>query len=380
MSEHYECPICGGADFSPVAAVSLGGWHAAGSALERRETPLPLGACETCGHVRMLYPYDDAFLAGIYGADPFVSTAEFANAGAATLAFCRDELGRAEGRMVDVGCGGGALLSALRESVAHERLLGLDFNRTLPDGLPFRACDLNALEAAGMPPEGPFGFIFCTHVLEHIVEPRPFLRALARWLRPDGHLLLEVPDFSWADPAAVHDVAMVCAQHIHYFTPDSLAALVRSCGLEIVRADPDLATRLLLRRRMDSRAAAAVRVHVDTMTARRRDIARHALDLLARDGAVGLWGIGAEFAQMRRDWPDLESALASGGIGLFDLLHAGRTVDGMELRSPAEISRHGGRVLILPANAIIRAKMRAAAEAGGWGDRVEDPWLRPLPR
>ncbi|HYE52142.1 MAG TPA: class I SAM-dependent methyltransferase [Azospirillaceae bacterium] len=366
------CPLCGGTAYDAVGQVPLGRWERDGDALARREAWLSLGRCTVCGHVRMLDDYTPALLDAIYGRDPFVSTAEFANAGAGTVDFCRPELAAARGRVVDVGCGGGALLAHLRdgEGIAAARLLGIDFLPKLPPGIPFLERDLNRLDGvAAAEVGGPFSFAFCTHVLEHVIDPRAFLRALRGWLEPGGHLLVEVPDFSRADPAGLHRVALVCPQHIHYFTPESLRRLCEACGFDPVRSDGG--TRLLLRAAGVGPAADTVRLHLDTLAARRAGIAAQVLAL----PAAGVWGVGAEFARMREEVPGFDHAVRAGEVALFDLLNAGLRVDGVPIHHPDAIAGFGGRVAILPANAIVRGKMREAARSRGWyPGTVFDPW------
>src|SRR5437667_9763224 len=43
-------------------------------------------------------------------------------------------------------------------------------------------------------PEGSFDVITCQHVLEHIASPLPFLRSVARLLKPGGRLVMVTPN------------------------------------------------------------------------------------------------------------------------------------------------------------------------------------------
>ena len=373
-----RCPICGGADFSPVDRMSSGGWTADGAVLRRQDRWVDLVACRVCGHVRTGEDYDAPFLESLYNSDPFVSTADMANADHGTLAFCRPELDEARERIVDVGCGGGRLLSLLNQELAipNDRLVGIDFAPKVRFSCTFIEADLNdlgGLDAGGV--SGPFGFAFCTHVLEHVLDPRALLRAIHSWLVPGGYLLLEVPDFSVADIANLHHLALVVPQHIHYFTPGSLTRLVLSCGFDLVRADENPATRLLLRRAHDPTAAEIVATHLATFAGHRVRIAASVLDRSDADGAVGLWGIGAEFTRMREEVPAFDRAMREGRLSLFDLTHAGLDLDGQRLRHPDEIASFAGTVFIMPSNYIVREKMRRHAASRGWPmDRIVDPW------
>ncbi len=66
-------------------------------------------------------------------------------------------------------------------------------------------------------------------VLEHITEPRPWLLAVKPYLKPDGILITEVPDFSR------HPVESLFPEHLLHFTPFHLRILLESCGYEVLK-------------------------------------------------------------------------------------------------------------------------------------------------
>ncbi len=87
----------------------------------------------------------------------------------------------------------------------------------LPDQLPF--------------PEGSFDLITLLDVLEHVEEDQATLEALARTLRPDGHLLLTVPAFPflWSDHDVVH-------RHYRRYRLRALVNRVEAAGLRVTYA------------------------------------------------------------------------------------------------------------------------------------------------
>jgi 2-polyprenyl-3-methyl-5-hydroxy-6-metoxy-1,4-benzoquinol methylase len=72
------------------------------------------------------------------------------------------------------------------------------------------------------------------HVLEHFPAPRTLLHEIANVLKPDGRLIIEVPNFassrarsdgaSW-EHASLND-------HFYHYTPEGLVALLQSAGFE----------------------------------------------------------------------------------------------------------------------------------------------------
>jgi len=102
--------------------------------------------------------------------------------------------------IVDLGCGRGLTLQALRECLGPEaRLVGVDRRpETLDEAL---AADANVeAVAAGMNealpfPDGRFEAAICHNTLECLPDKQRFLAEVARVLRLGGHLLLGHTDF-----------------------------------------------------------------------------------------------------------------------------------------------------------------------------------------
>lgn len=373
-----ECPLCGDLKTDAVGTMQSGGWISGpDNALIRRDRTIPLVACRTCGHVRLGVQYDDAFLAGLYGFDRIIGTDQPVCCGEGALAFCRDQILASTGLILDVGCGRGEILRLLRDrhGVSADRLLGLDFQCLLPTGIPFRLVDLNRLPSE---PEGHHAeLLFCTHVLEHVRDPRRFLRALRAMLTSGGHAYIEVPDFGTAAKArTAWTHPLVVPQHLHYFTLDNLTALLRSCGWTLVRAEAPHGMLRVLARRADTGAAAqSVAFSLDTLAAQRLAIARTIVAEVNAGGALGLWGLGMDYARMADLHPPLVDVVSAGRVVLFDLLQAGYRLDGQVIRSPDEIAAFEGRVWLLPSPDLIADRMWAAAKAAGWPlERVHDPW------
>jgi 2-polyprenyl-3-methyl-5-hydroxy-6-metoxy-1,4-benzoquinol methylase len=99
---------------------------------------------------------------------------------------------RAGGVLADVGCGTGDLWQALRGSFAS--CIGIDAVRY--DGLPadveFRAADL---DSARLPlPDASADTAAAVEVIEHLENPRAFVRELARIVRPGGWVVVTTPN------------------------------------------------------------------------------------------------------------------------------------------------------------------------------------------
>lgn len=97
--------------------------------------------------------------------------------------------------VLDVGCGSGRVLEALRSP--GRRLCGVEMAADAANSLEARGiegCAVN-LEAGVLPfGNGEFDVVLCYDVFEHIFAPGRLLREIRRVLRPDGAALLSVPN------------------------------------------------------------------------------------------------------------------------------------------------------------------------------------------
>jgi 2-polyprenyl-3-methyl-5-hydroxy-6-metoxy-1,4-benzoquinol methylase len=98
---------------------------------------------------------------------------------------------QASGTIADVGCGAGNLWSMLRGRFT--RCIALDVVRyeQLPADVDFRQADLDA----GLPlADASVDAAAAVEVIEHLENPRAFVRELARVVRPGGWVALSTPN------------------------------------------------------------------------------------------------------------------------------------------------------------------------------------------
>jgi 2-polyprenyl-3-methyl-5-hydroxy-6-metoxy-1,4-benzoquinol methylase len=98
---------------------------------------------------------------------------------------------QAGGVLADVGCGTGELWLALRGR--FRSCLGVDAVRYegLPQDVEFHAADLDA----GLPlPDASVDAAAAVEVIEHLENPRAFVRELARIVRPGGWVVVTTPN------------------------------------------------------------------------------------------------------------------------------------------------------------------------------------------
>ncbi|MCX6630141.1 MAG: class I SAM-dependent methyltransferase, partial [Candidatus Solibacter sp.] len=143
----------------------------------------------------------------------------------------------ARGPLLDVGCGGGLFLGMMRQRGL--RVVGLDFSREAA-GIAWRRQRVPAL--AGDLQRAPlragtFAGLTMFHVMEHLYDPRAYLRAARELLAPDGRLVVQVPNAaSWQ--ARLLGGAWNGAdipRHLTDFRGSDLEKMIGSAGFEVLR-------------------------------------------------------------------------------------------------------------------------------------------------
>ena len=139
-------------------------------------------------------------------------------------------------RLLDIGCSLGFTVEAAAAGGWDAQ--GVDISPEAVDFCRQRQLDCRLTAALELPFEdGRFDVLTAWHVIEHVAD---VARALAEWrrvLRPGGLLVLETPD------ASCLTVRLLGAryrrfwkrEHVYVFSPQNLAAIAQSAGLEIVR-------------------------------------------------------------------------------------------------------------------------------------------------
>ncbi len=160
------------------------------------------------------------------------------------------------GRILDVGCGNGALLRAFAQVRPVWELFGHELSNlhaaalaTIPGFAKLYCGDLNEL---------PLGFDLITmmHALEHFTDPAAALADLRTKLDPEGSLLIEVPN------AGVNPFDLLIADHVSHFTRHDLAQLIARAGMGVAAISDDWVTKELSAIALPDGAAAVARAGV----------------------------------------------------------------------------------------------------------------------
>ncbi len=225
-----RCPVCGSGDYE----------H------ELDKDGIPLVKCSHCElrfHTKVPADPNDVYQASDYVVYLIRSSDEHFN-------YRRERFGRERIKLLerhcgdlsaktllDVGCGEGWFLSAAAQ--VCKRCVGSELSVHLRES----AHERTGLTIHGEPldtfPERDFDIITVFDVIEHILEPVPFMRAAANLLAPGGYILLYTPNIDSFSVRVMkeHSSLLGATEHVILFTHGSLKILGETVGLEVVHTE-----------------------------------------------------------------------------------------------------------------------------------------------
>jgi SAM-dependent methyltransferase len=236
------CPWCGGD--------ALEHWVTSDDILLRKPGEFTLDRCCACGHVfqnprlslaGLDFYYRDAY-DGEGEADTDFTFQMSSFLYGARAEFARHHMETPPARWLDVGAGHGHFclyLAGVFEQTAFEALDMSDAMRTVERRGWVERVHQGLFPDLAPQLEARYDMVSMSHYLEHTREPKDELRAARRVLRPDGYLLIEVPDgecvagrvlgrwwSQWVQP-----------QHLHFVPVSNLRAALDAEGFDTVAVE-----------------------------------------------------------------------------------------------------------------------------------------------
>jgi SAM-dependent methyltransferase len=240
------CHVCASKELVEIPDEAIRGWVSSDSKPVKRGEPLVV--CTNCGglqkqqserwHAQVSEIYAEYSIYGNSAGSEqlvFESGSGLAQTRSSRLLqhLLADFSLPSQGRMLDVGCGNGATLRAFSCLLPDWTLFGTE----LSDKYKAQVESISGVEAmvsTGLGNvQGEFDLVSLVHVLEHIPDPVAYLAGLRCRLKPDGLLLIEVPDH------ASNPFDLMIADHSTHFSLDLLSRVVDAAGYEVVRVTRD---------------------------------------------------------------------------------------------------------------------------------------------
>jgi SAM-dependent methyltransferase len=146
-------------------------------------------------------------------------------------------------RVLDLGCGAGGFLTALRDAGAEP--VGVEIAEAAAERARATGIEVRLLEPDGTIPaaHGEFDLVWCSEVLEHIPDVGAALFEVRRVLKPGGRLLVTVPRISRVRALLRFEQEFdPLGQHVRFFTRRSLATTLDATGFaaDVIRRDGPL--------------------------------------------------------------------------------------------------------------------------------------------
>jgi 2-polyprenyl-3-methyl-5-hydroxy-6-metoxy-1,4-benzoquinol methylase len=183
--------------------------------------------------------YEQATLSGQNHISPDVSAGEYKSFYDYTMQLLPEG-----GHILDVGCGVGNYLELFQTNPKFT-LEGVEYSsyaaqKAIDKEIKVHKGDLRELALGG----NRYDLITVLYVLEHVREPVELLCEIARLLKPDGYVILSVPNYNYLKMVYTGLVSRIIfrkktnlhpAEHLQNFTPKTIEYAIRKAGLVPLR-------------------------------------------------------------------------------------------------------------------------------------------------
>ena len=378
------CPVCGTAESEalspphPSRSVTSGGIILA--------APLRKVQCPECGLLRQhrlpetikTELYRDKY--ALYHQRPGTSDSESARYAAMAEWIFAELAPFSPSTVLDVGCGGGLLLEALRRVHASAEYDGIDpsvENSALARARGFQVA--TGFTPGAVPPRDRYDLVITSNVMSHIADPTEFLRALAGFTAPDGRVVIFSHD--GCEPGA----DMLFSDVEFSFSREYIGVIASKAGLELLeghnipRAPGQLDKHVLSFRLSESPAQVALpgAAQRDKLLEGRRQYFKawpQLADRLAneaRNAQGPVLNFGASFWSMILAtycpdyWERVEACVVDDGSGTFM---------GKPVIATTDIAKHSQPLIVLGANPSSQAMLAQHLSGHGkvvvWNDLI----------
>lgn len=142
-----------------------------------------------------------------------------------------------QGRLLEIGVGGGELLSEARSR--GYAVAGVDVSPQLAEHVRSRhGIEVYCCNIAEFAPSGQFDVVVMSHVIEHVVDPMTMLEHARRLLAPGGVLYLATPNVACWE-ARFDGWASYEPYHLLYFAPGTLELTLNRAGFSVAEMRTD---------------------------------------------------------------------------------------------------------------------------------------------
>ncbi len=143
---------------------------------------------------------------------------------------CRQR-GMQNGVIMEVGAAFGIFCEEIKSHNIFERIIAVEPTPSLAQTCRERGFETIELPIEHIEQDAIADVVVSFEVIEHLFDPKAFIRQCARLLRDDGLVFLSCPNVAGFDVSILREKSSTFDhQHVNYFHPQSLSALAASCG------------------------------------------------------------------------------------------------------------------------------------------------------
>lgn len=143
---------------------------------------------------------------------------------------------KSNGKILEIGCAYGGFLYQLKELGWNVK--GIELNEdAVKYAINKYKLDVENISIEGFETAEKFDVIYLVNVLEHVESPKNVLTKIVQFLKPNGLLIISLPDFSGLEVRIFkrYSHCLHLPFHLYHFTPKTLENYVKEVGLERVK-------------------------------------------------------------------------------------------------------------------------------------------------
>lgn len=249
-TEKTQCLLCGADEVTPLAV---------GIDYECATTAVTFhfGRCSQCGHVYLNPRPTLQSAPEIYPADYYTLNTSHQPDGFRLLGRMKDRVVRSRlrpllhavpqgGSIVDLGCGDGSLLLAMRQERPDTRLCGVDFAVSAIQRERMEKAGISVIESAleSAPLPNDVSLVVMNQVIEHLWDVEACLQKVRGCLRSGGMLSVCTPNTEGYDASWFHKGAWggyYFPRHLNLFSQAGLSRQFERTGMRVTQWRPLLA-------------------------------------------------------------------------------------------------------------------------------------------
>jgi hypothetical protein len=363
-----SCPLCSGKSYVKITDLNFSWWKNS-KKLIRNEKMYTILKCKKCSHTYCVGDYSNYMIKQFYSNPERYAISSKPQIFQDIIKFTLSSLKKINLlKIADFGGADGTFLRILSKNLKLNgqinSLTVCDYRKNKNIKKPIKYFQINLDNLKKLKTKLNFNFVFCIHTLEHLQNPKQFLTNLYSNTN-NFFIYIEVPAIEILN---IQDsVTVIHPEHIQYFSLENLVKLTSDIGFSIIKSEyvktqgvPRLKL-LAVKNNTSSPISSYLKEKID--------FKQSIYDLIlakSRLGKIGLWGIGNEFWQLMKKYPELKNMIKTEKIYLIDTTLKNKIFLNSLIHDPKKISSIIKYIVILPIESYVYNSIKLDAKKLGF--------------